>query len=186
MGKRGPIPQKRFLKAMSGNLPMTQDNIGTQQQYVTPPAKPKHLSKDEKKIWNKTVKLLSAVQVLQVVDGPVLAAFCCSFSRWAAAEKEIQILQEKNALGAMIVKVNNSYSVNPLITVARRAQADMVVYAAQLGMTPASRSRLVVDSSFAAKRKVNAFAKLKKIKDERVDPKSTEVRKGSNHKKKQT
>lgn len=186
MGKRGPMPQKSFLKAMSGNLPMTQGNMDTQQRYVTPPPRPKHLSREEKAIWKKTIELLSSLQVLQVIDGPVLGAFCCSYARWVAAEKEIQIVQKKNTLGALIVGAKNSYSVNPLITVSRRAQADMVTYAAQLGMTPAARSRLAADSSSIGKRKVNAFAKLKKIKDERVDKKGTTVRKSSNHKKKQT
>jgi len=183
MGKRGPIPKKPFLKVMSGNLPMTQNNVGTQQRYATPPSRPRHLSREEKAIWKKTIELLNSVRVLQIIDGPVLAAFCCSYARWVAAEREIQIVQKENKLGALILKVNNSYTVNPLITVSRRAQADMVTYAAQLGMTPAARSRLESDGSSTVKRKVNAFEKLKKIKDERMDTKNTKIRKGRNIKK---
>ena len=172
MGKRGPVPAKKFRKVLSGNLPVTQENIEDQVFDLRTPDMPRHLSKEQRKVWKSTIDLLGSSNILEVVDGAVLAAFCCSYARWVTAEKEIQALAKENNITGLVMKSNKGYVVNPLIIISRRAQRDTVDYAAQLGMTPAARLRLDSDISSVTKRKVNAFTKLKKIKDERLDKKS--------------
>ncbi|MCK5581812.1 MAG: phage terminase small subunit P27 family [Candidatus Omnitrophica bacterium] len=177
MGKRGPMPEKDFRKVLSGNLPVTKENLGNNDFEIIAPQRPKHLSKEEKKVWKDTIKLLGSLNILEEVDGPILSAFCCSYCRWITVEKEIQKLAKEEGSTGLILETDNGRSINPLVIISRRAQKDTVTYAAQLGMTPAARLRLDLDDSSITKRKVNAFEKLKKIKDERMDKKSEKIRK---------
>lgn len=168
MGKRGPLPKKKYAKVMTGKLPLTKENGSVEDVLPTdPPEAPEHLSKKELKVWNKTIKLLAPSCVLSTIDGGVLAAYCCSYVRWMEAESEIESLTSFGANGQIVV--------NPLVNISRRAQADMVAYANQMGMTPSARMRVDLKSPEETK---NPFAKLKqKKKNGAVVKKSSRVRK---------
>lgn len=160
MGKRGPVPKKTFLKVLSGNLSLQKKLMedGQTQQFNPPPV-PKNLSAEEKNIWDQTVELLKPLKHLENIDGAILAAYCCSYVRWAAAEKEIQKSSKKSAIfGLLATGANGGAVINPLVNISRRAQADMVTYAAQLGMTPAARLRIQMVKD---EPKENPFQKLK-------------------------
>lgn len=160
MGKRGPVPKKNFLKAMSGNLPMTKDNMAdTMINIFTPPDAPEHLSPEEKMIWDRTLELLRPLKHLEVIDGAILGAYCCSYVRWCDAEKELRKAANKQKKGLVTIGANGTWVTNPLVNISRRAQADMVTFAAQLGMTPAARLRVVIQKP---SKEENPFENIKK------------------------
>ena len=74
----------------------------------------------------------------------MLAAYCQSYGRWAQAERALARMAEKDPLNsALMVKTTNGNAVqNPLVGTANKAQADMVRYALEFGMSPSSRSKV--------------------------------------------
>lgn len=178
MGKRGPMPKKNHLKVMSGNLPLKKEFDDFQIENLNIPKVPDHLSKEERRIWRQTIDILRPYGVIEDIDGAILAAFCCSYVRWSTSEKEIQRLSANNAVSGLLIKNARGAAINPLVIVSRRAQADAIAYAAQLGMTPSARLRLDTGEADKTVKKINMFEKLKKIKDERMGQKGKTIRKG--------
>ena len=78
---------------------------------------------------------------ITTVDKTTLAAYCVAFSRWLQADKQIQ---DKSKL--TIQTPNGSFQQSPFVAMARNWQAAMVKYAAELGFTPASRSKVKTGS----------------------------------------
>lgn len=145
---------------------------------MSTPDVPAGLSKPERKIWDITVDILIPTRILGRQDSAVLEAYCRSYVRWHDAEYLISQAYKRSKKSAFVsFGANGTDVVNPMINISRRAQADTIVYAQQLGMTPAARMRLDVEASTAGLKKATVFEKLKKIKDERVGKKSQAVRK---------
>lgn len=132
-----------------------------QEQFI-PPEIPKHFNKREIETWNKTIELLRFNLTLRKVDGSVLGAYCSAFVRWQDTEKQIQ--KSDSILEGLCVLDNDGKpkSINPLVIISRDAQRDMVFYAAQLGMTPASRIKMVAGVSKIIEQ--NPFIKIKAMK----------------------
>jgi P27 family predicted phage terminase small subunit len=170
MGKEGPIPKKKALKVLSGKLPLKKEHL--QELHVedfAPPELPEYLTPDEKEVWLRTVELLRPLRILEKIDGAVLCAYCCSYVRWQKAEKEIRKESSKSAKAGLVsLGANGGYVINPLVNISRRCQADMVAYAAQLGMTPAARMRVQMDKPKPAD---NPFERLKNEKRMGTDSK---------------
>lgn len=184
MGKRGPIPKKDALKIMSGQLSLTKQNgandIAT---FLEPPDAPKHLTKEEKEIWNYTVELLRPMKVLEKIDWGVLSAYCCSYVRWRQAETEIQKMSKSSNLRGLVSPgANGNIVVNPLVNISKHERNALVQYAVQLGMTPAARMRVNIVEKPA---KENPFINLRNKKNGNVDTNSKKLRQGVNRKSKQ-
>ncbi len=145
----------------------------------TPPERPAHFNKTECEVWDKTVEILRlSMAPLREIDGAVLGAYVSTFVRWQVAEREIQ----KASVGCLkrgLCSLDSSgkpRAISPLVTISRDAQRDMVYYAAQLGMTPASRIRIISGAMGAIEK--NPFAKLKDRKND-VDRNRDSIRQGS-------
>jgi P27 family predicted phage terminase small subunit len=100
--------------------------------------------------WWRVATELHRRGLLTVVDLHPLAAYCQAYGRWFLAERALAAMAKKDlgGTGAMTVESRSHAGVmrvieNPLLRVAERASQDMVKYAAQFGLTPASRSRIV-------------------------------------------
>lgn len=97
--------------------------------------------------WNRVVELLHEAGVLTQVDMAVLLAYCQAFGRWWKAERELRL----DTLTVMTEKGNTLQ--NPLIGIANTSMRDAIKFAAELGMTPASRSRVTaIDPDGKAKK----------------------------------
>jgi P27 family predicted phage terminase small subunit len=100
------------------------------------PQCPGHLDKVARKEWRRISKELIAVGLLTEVDRAALAAYCCAWSRWVAAEERIQD-------HGLVVKAPSGYPVqNPYVGIANTAMDQMRKFLVEFGLTPASRSRL--------------------------------------------
>jgi P27 family predicted phage terminase small subunit len=104
---------------------------------------PDHFSEKEVEAWNRTVELIRPMMALRKVDGAVLGAYCSAFVRWQDSERQIQRAKSIKEGLCVLDRKGKPKGISPLVLISRDAQRDMVFYAAQLGMTPASRIKMV-------------------------------------------
>lgn len=107
---------------------------------------PAHLSPDAGDEWARCYPLLIAAKALRAVDRAILAAYCQAYGRWCQAERSLSAMAVKDERNyALMVKTASGNPIhNPLVGIANKSMADMAIYAAQLGMTPASRAKVVL------------------------------------------
>jgi P27 family predicted phage terminase small subunit len=76
--------------------------------------------------------------VITIVDRAVLAAYCQAYGRWVEAE-------EKLKEAPLLFKTPSGYvQQSPWLNIANRQMELMGRYMAEIGLTPASRSRIAV------------------------------------------
>ena len=144
---RGRKPKPTYLKLLNGNpgkRPLNQSEPKPQPEREIPLAPPE-LSVEARAEWERVAGELSRLGTLTVVDRAALAAYSQAYGRWIQAERAIAEMAQRDQLthGLMIKTTNGNAIQNPLVGMANRAMADMVRYAAEFGMTPSSRSRIV-------------------------------------------
>ena len=100
------------------------------------PRAPDNLSEDEKTEWKRVSRLLRDAGLLESLDKTLLTAYCITYSRWLKAENKIK-------RHGMLVKSPNGYPMqSPYLAIANKAMEQMLKILGELGMTPASRSRI--------------------------------------------
>lgn len=70
------------------------------------------------------------------LDGPLLAGFAAVWSRWLDAEAELQ------RTGPVIRSPNGYPIMSPFLVIANSCLKQLRLYAAEFGMSPASRTRV--------------------------------------------
>jgi P27 family predicted phage terminase small subunit len=83
-----------------------------------------------------------ACHLLSIADVVPLAAYCASYSRWRTAEEALA-----RTGGELIIRTRTGVRQNPLVRIARAAADQMLSCAAQLGMSPAARSRIAAGAN---------------------------------------
>jgi P27 family predicted phage terminase small subunit len=100
------------------------------------PQPPTHLSDAERAEWRRVARLLKDAGLLEQLDKTLLAAYCTVYTRWVEAEAKVKEF-------GMVVKGPNGFPMqSPWLSVANRAMKEMLSILGELGMTPASRSRI--------------------------------------------
>ena len=104
---------------------------------VEMPQCPSHLSKEAKKEWRRTSKLLLELGLLTQIDRSMLAAYCQVWSRWVEAEQALA------KTGTIVLNTVTKLPMrNPYLRVAKEAMDQMTRLLAEFGMSPSSRSRI--------------------------------------------
>lgn len=144
MSTRGRKPTPTSLKLVKGNPGRRPLNEKEAQVRLSQPSPPPFLSDDAKVEWGRVVGTLYNAGLMTELDRAVLAAYCQAYGRWAQAERALAAMAEKDPINyALMIKTKSGNAIqNPLVGSANKAQADMVRYAAEFGMTPAARSRV--------------------------------------------
>jgi P27 family predicted phage terminase small subunit len=142
MANPTPLPTK--LHVLRGNPSKKKLNkrepkpIGFRKGELPPP--PKQVTGIARDEWVRIAAELHRLGILTPVDVHPFAVYCLAYARWVKAEEEVgdefTITTEKGN----VVQ-------NPTLSVARRAAMDMLKAATEFGLTPASRSRIVVTAS---------------------------------------
>ena len=102
------------------------------------PRCPPHLDHVARKEWRRLAKPLYDMGVLTVADRAAFAAYCQSYSRWAEAERKL-------AETPMLIKAPSGYpQQSPWLSIANRQMELMCRYMTEMGLTPASRTRIAV------------------------------------------
>ena len=97
---------------------------------------PNHLSEEARAEWHRLVDTLGGMGVISIVDRAVLAAYCQAYGRWVEAEEKLKETP-------VLFKTPSGYvQQSPWLGIANRQMELMGRYMAEIGLTPASRSRI--------------------------------------------
>jgi P27 family predicted phage terminase small subunit len=136
----GRRPKPTALKALAGN-PGKRALNALEPKPTGVPTCPRHLDKEAKVEWRRISGELLTLGLLTLIDRAALAGYCSAWSRWVAAELNIQ------KFGTVIKSPKSGYPVqNPYVGIANTALDQMRKFATEFGLTPASRSRLHVEA----------------------------------------
>ena len=99
---------------------------------------PEHLSTEAKAEWHRIAKSLNVIGLLTQVDRATMAAYCQCWGRWVEAEQKL-------AETLAILRTPAGYiQQSPWLSISNKQLELMARYMTELGLTPASRSRLAI------------------------------------------
>jgi P27 family predicted phage terminase small subunit len=100
---------------------------------------PAHLTAAAAKEWRRVARALRGMGVLTAIDRAALAAYCQAYGRWVEAEERLRETP-------MLFKTPSGYvQQSPWLGIINKQLELMGRYMVELGMTPASRSRVTAD-----------------------------------------
>jgi len=142
---RGRKPKPTALKLLDGNPGKRQINGAEPKPPASLPSCPPHLSPVAKAEWKRIARSLNQVGLLTQVDRTTMAGYCQCYGRWVEAE-------EKLAETPAILRTPAGYiQQSPWLSISNKQLELMVKYMAELGLTPASRSRLAIQMNTGPK-----------------------------------
>jgi len=97
---------------------------------------PEHLGPYAHEEWDRLAGVLFRMGVLTTVDRAALAAYCQCYGRWVEAEEKL------NATPMLLKTATGYVQQSPWLSIANKQLELMGRYMAELGLTPASRSRV--------------------------------------------
>ena len=144
---RGRRPSPHHLKLIKGTFrPDRIRRVVNADRSLGKPPPPTFLSAEAREEWDRQCDPLYAAGMLTALDGAALAAYCQSYGRWRQAEKLLSEMVIDNAdeasKGLLTRAANGKLVPHPLAAIANKAMQDTMRYAAELGLTPISRSRV--------------------------------------------
>lgn len=146
MAQRGRKPKPTVLKLVTGTARKSRLNPREPRPEPGLPDPPDFIMEDPVALeeYRRAGDQLVCMGVVSDLDAAVLAAYASSYALWCSTETLLASMAAKDPTtsGRMIKTTNGNIVQNPLVGVARRAKADTVRYAVELGLTPASRSRV--------------------------------------------
>jgi P27 family predicted phage terminase small subunit len=109
--------------------------------------------------WTVAVELHN-MGVLSRIDQAPLAAYCHAYGQWRMAAETLARMEDNDPQmkGLLHRTKYGDVTANPMVSIVRKAAADMVRYAAEFGLTPAARSRIA--AGVRAEQEVSKFAGL--------------------------
>lgn len=134
----GRKPKPTSLKVLEGNPGKRQLNQNEPKPDTSLPKCPAWLSREAKREWKRISPFLEQAGLLTQVDRAALAGYCQSYANWKAAEEHIA--QE----GSTFETPNGYQQQTPWVSIAQTNLKNMLKFCAEFGLTPSSRSRIVV------------------------------------------
>jgi P27 family predicted phage terminase small subunit len=110
---------------------------GQPQPLAGIPARPRHLTKAARKVWDELVEALGNAGILTRADANCMAAYCEAMATWLDAK--VMIAEG----GAVLVddSTDRMYR-NPYVAIASEAVGQMQTLGSSLGLNPAARAKL--------------------------------------------
>lgn len=137
---RGPRPQPTALRILRGNPSKRPINANEPQHVPLDSACPVELVDPVARTeWDRLAPMLTIRGQVTVVDRGTFIGYCLKYAQWQALETEAR-------LHPFIVKAPSGYPIpNPALGMANRVFMLMLKAAAELGITPSSRSRVTAE-----------------------------------------
>jgi len=136
MRGRKPLPSN--VVRLRGNPGKRRLNDAEPRPLAKTPTCPACLGDEARTEWKRLSNELSELGLLTGLDRAMLAAYCQAHALWVEAVASIERY-------GMMVKSPNGYPMqSPYVAVANKQVEIMVRIAAELGMTPSSRTRIRV------------------------------------------
>lgn len=137
---RGPKPHPTALRRIAGNPGKRGYNAHEPLLPDDFPTCPDHLGVVARAEWDRLAPLLFSVGVLTTADRAALAAYCQCYGRWVEAEEKLQATP-------LLLKTPSGYvQQSPWLSISNKQLELLGRYMAELGLTPASRSRVIAVS----------------------------------------
>lgn len=144
---KGRKPQPSKLNGLRGNPGKRRVKADGLIYETAIPDPPEYLDGLALIEWNTITQILAANNVISTADRAILAAFCSTFAQLSVEEEALK--KEPS-----ILKTDKGYEyLNPRIGLVNTLRDKLAKYAAELGMTPSSRSRIHPTASPPAKDK---------------------------------
>ncbi len=137
----GRKPKPTALKELEGNPGKRKLNRSEPKPAKGIPPCPDWLLPEAKMEWNRLAENLGQLGVLTNVDMAAFAAYCQSYARWKEAQEHI----DKD--GSTFETDKGYQQQTPWVGIANTNQKLMLQAASEFGLTPSSRSRIVVDNA---------------------------------------
>jgi P27 family predicted phage terminase small subunit len=134
--KPGRKPVPTALRRMQGNPGKRGYNHDEPEPPEGLPSCPQHLNAAAREEWDRLANVLHEMGVVTLVDRAALAAYCQCYGRWVEAEEKLRATP-------ILLKTATGYvQQSPWLSIANKQLELMGRYMAELGLTPASRSRV--------------------------------------------
>lgn len=141
MATRGRKPKPTAIKKLEGN-PGKRKMNSKEPKPVNGIAKcPDWLLPEAKLEWERLYENLNQLGILTNIDETAFAAYCQSYARWKEAQEHI------SSEGSTFETEKGYQQQTPWVGIANTNQRLMMQAAAEFGLTPSARSRIVVGGS---------------------------------------
>ena len=144
MGSRGPSKTSKAVLKMRGSW--LADSRGDEPQAEAPRSLrcPSWVSAEGKRAWKIVVKQMGAMRILTMADVNVVSRYCDVWARWRKAH---DFVMEKGE-GYPVMRKGEIVAMHkyPQTTVANQLLSELVRLEDRMGLSPASRTSLAVDS----------------------------------------
>ena len=132
---RGRKPTPRNLRLVTGAAQRDEKQAEPIAE-VTAPDPPDYLEDEEAGCFREVGQKLALMRVMTDADVDLLAIYAVTFIRWKKAIAKV------NESGLIVRSPNNHPIQNPYLSIANRAQQEMLKILAEFGLTPSSRTRV--------------------------------------------
>ena len=134
---RGRTPRPTKLKILQGEPNKDRINENEPEAPKGRPPMPRGLDAIGKKAWVEICESLEALEILSVVDGPALEFYAHTYSDYRIAKQHIK-------KHGHVITENGYMKRNPACAEMHQNKGELLRLLTEFGLTPASRSRLVV------------------------------------------
>lgn len=141
MAGRRPTPTA--LKLVTGNPGKRALNKKEPKPAAKAPPCPPHLDNDAKSVWKRLCALLKKMGVLTEADGLALERLCDCYSDILRCRELIE--RDGRTYTTIDQNSNTLIKNNPAVNQLRAADAQFKSYLVEFGLTPAARSKVIVD-----------------------------------------
>jgi P27 family predicted phage terminase small subunit len=142
---RGRKPKPTALKVIHGSPGKRPLNLREPKPGLGIPTCPAHLCPSAKAEWKRLARQLHVLRIITELDRAALAAYCQAYGRWVEAERRLKETP-------LLIKLPSGYiQPSPWLTIANKQLELMHKYMTDLGLSPASRSRVTTLPSLQPK-----------------------------------
>ena len=138
---RGPKPQPTKIKILRGNPGQRPLNAREPTLALATPTPPDWLGDEAREKWDEVAAELAQMGVLTSVDADVLALYSVTWTEWKAASLAIR------DHGLTVRTPRGEERTSPYVLIGNKALMQLRALAAELGLTPSSRSRVQTSTS---------------------------------------
>ena len=138
MATRGRKPKPTAMKVLEGNPGKRQLNTTELKPKRSGiPECPDWLEDEAKAEWDRLCKNLYELGILTDLDVMTFASYCQAYARWREAEEFI------SQHGTIVKTPSGYWQQVPQVSIAHQNQKIMMQAAAEVGLTPSARSRII-------------------------------------------
>lgn len=143
MATRGRKPKPTAMKVLEGNPGKRPLNLAEPHPEKKLPDCPDWLEDEAKAEWERLAVPLYNLGLLTELDMAAFASYCQAYARWKEAEEFI------SQHGSIVKTKTGFWQQVPQVSIARANQAMMLKAAAEFGLTPSARSRIIAGNTKA-------------------------------------